>query len=202
MTARQKQAKHAAEHRHMRDRLLAAYHTATPEALEAGRQWYPTAERVVSDLAERYNVGRPVAAAVVAALSPQTKWRQNIEGARSIFNPADGRALGYGTNRAKAKRIAAGDDPLAVLGGPKVLAFFANLIGSRSTVTVDVWAQRAATGLDLAPPKGKRYERIARAYQAAAESVGELPRDFQAIIWLSTRPMAEHRRDLEALEAV
>jgi hypothetical protein len=49
-------------------------------------------------------------------------------------------------NRAKAWRIACGEDPDAVLSGPKVRAFFANIMGDVDAVTIDVWAARAAEG--------------------------------------------------------
>lgn len=194
MNRRSRQAKYAAEHRHWRDRLLVAYADAPDDVREAGRLWYPSAERVVSALAEDFAQPIPQVAGIVAALSPQTKWRQNIESARSVLS-GQGRIMGYGANRNKAKRIAEGQPALAVLGGDKVTAFWANLYGSRTAVTIDVWAQRAATGRDLPLAKGGKYRRLVRAYTAAAEIVGEVPRDFQAIVWLATRPMAEHGRD-------
>lgn len=197
---RSQQGRHAANHRHFRDRLVAAYEAADAEAVEAGRLWYPTGEAVVAKLAADYIVGIPAAAGIVAALSPQVKWRQNIESARSIL-AGHGRVMGYDSNTAKARRIAAGEPADKVLGGPKVRNFWANLRGSREAVTIDVWAQRAAAGRDLAPPKGPQYLRIVKAYRAAAAQCGEVPRDFQAIIWLCTRPRAEHLRDVAAIGA-
>lgn len=183
----------------MRDRLLTLHDGAADAVREAGRNWYPSAEGAIATLANAYGVGRPTAAGVVAALSPQTRWRKNLEGAEAVLNGEPWRATGYGSNVAKAERIAAGSSPLLVLGGDKVRSFWANLVGSRATLTIDVWAQRAATGRDLAPPKGNRYRRIARAYEAAAAAVGEHPRDLQAICWLAIRPAAEHDRDVRYL---
>jgi hypothetical protein len=131
-------------------------------------------------------------------LSPQVKWRENVASARN-FIEGNGSVQGYPANKAKAERIAKGESPDAVLGGDKVRSFFANLIGSRVAVTVDVWAQRAATGRDLPPPKGRRYRQVARAYTDAAELCCEHARDFQAIVWLATRPAAEHERDVAAI---
>lgn len=197
---RSQQARNAANHRHFRDRLVAAYESADAEAVEAGRLWYPTGEKVIAKLAADYIVGIPAAAGIVAVLSPQQKWRYNIESARSIL-AGHGRIMGYGTNVAKAKRIAAGEPADAIVGGPKVRNFWANLRGSREAVTIDVWAQRAAAGRNLAPPKGPQYLRVVKAYRAAAAQCGEAPRDFQAIIWLCTRPRAEHLRDVAAIAA-
>lgn len=196
MTRKQKQAQYAAEHRHMRDRLLAIYAGADAEMREAGRLWYPSAEGVIASLADSHGIGRPRVAGIVAVLSPQQKWRINVRSARAILDGEDWRVGGYEQNRQKAKLLLEGAPVLAVLGGDKVTSFWANLIGSRTAVTIDVWAQRAALGRHHPhQPKGARYKRLTRAYRAAAEAVGELPREFQAICWLATRPAAEHDRD-------
>lgn len=195
--ARTKRARKAANHRHMCDRLVRAYVRSEDDTRAEGRRWYPNAEANIASLAEAFGLGRPAVAGIVAALSPQQKWRTNLNSARLVL---EGRVpSGYGSNRRKAEALRDGASPFDVLGGDKVTSFWANLIGSGETVTVDVWAQRAATGKDLPPPSGPRYRAIADAYRAAATIVGETPRDFQAIIWLATRPQAEHRRDVEAL---
>lgn len=185
-------------------RLTALYQNADDIVMDHGRDWYNAAARDVGDMAADFGVSFEVAAGVVAALSPQTRWRENLAGARIVLRACQDRRApvgvrGYGANIAKAKRIALGEPARKVLGGPKVRAFWANICGDVCAVTVDVWAQRAATGRELSPPSGARYERIAEAYRAAAEMVGEHPRDFQAIIWLATRPLAEHWRDRQLL---
>lgn len=196
MTQKQKQAKHAAEHRHMRDRLLDIYAGANAETREAGRLWYPSAEGVIASLADAHGIGRPRVAGIVAVLSPQQKWRINVRSARAILDGEDWLVAGYAQNRAKAKALLDGAPVLAVVGGDKVTSFWVNLIGSRTAVTIDVWAQRAALGRHHPhQPKGARYRRLVRAYRAAADRVGESAREFQAICWLATRPAAEHDRD-------
>lgn len=202
MTARQRQAKYAAEHRHMRDRLLRIYEAAAGDVHALGRLWYPNAEGVIAELSDEFGVGRPRVAAIVAALSPQQRWRKNIEGARAVLADEAWRAPGYAANIAKAEALCAGAPILATLGGDKVTNFWANLVGSRTAVTIDVWAQRAALGARHPhQPKFGRYARLAAAYRAGGEVVGETPREFQAIIWNAIRPAAEHRRDWSALYA-
>lgn len=191
--------RYAAEHGHMVRRLLATYAEADAATLAEGREWYSHAERMVAELAAHYGLARSTVAGVVAALSPQRRWRENVAQAETLLERRPVRNA-YQANVLKAEAIADGADPLEVLGGPKVRAFFANLIGGREVVTVDVWAQRAATGRDLEAPKWGRYRRIARAYREVAARVGEHPRDFQAIIWLTLRPSTEHAKDKEALE--
>lgn len=202
MTRRQRQAKHAAEHRHMRDRLLRLYGAANGNVLEAGRLWYPVAEGIVADMSREFGLGRPSVAAIIAVLSPQQRWRKNVAGARAVLEGRPWAAPGYAANREKAERLCEGESPLTVLGGDKVTNFWANLNGSREAVTVDRWAQHAALGFFYQhQPKDGRYARLARAYRAAAKMVGETPREFQACVWLALRPAIEHERDWRLIHA-
>lgn len=188
MTPRQRstRARHAALHRAMRDRLEAP----------AG-------------------IGPARGAALIAALSPRTSWRLNLEAASAAARAArrlradgifcdDDDALeaavwhateshGLSDPRRKAARILAGGRPDAILGGSKVRAFWRNLSGDERAVTVDVWAARAALGHWLPSPSfsPRTYERIARAYQAAADRIGIPPRELQATIWIDIRGAAD-----------
>lgn len=202
MTRRQRQAKNAAEHRHMRDRIVRAYEGTSAALRTAGRLWYPTAEAVIAELSDRYGVSRGNTAAVVAALSPQTRWRSNIVAAEALLEGRRSIALAhaYPLNVAKADRVLSGDDADGVLGGPKVRAFWKNLAGNRNAVTVDVWAARAASGGQIDAPSPAQYLRIADAYAAAADMVGETNRETQAIVWLAVRPVSEHERDARAIQ--
>lgn len=203
MTRRQRQAKYAAEHRHMRDRLVRVYEDATGSIRDAGRVWYPNAEGVIANLAAEFQLGRPTVAAVVAVLSPRQRWRKNVEAARAILDGEPwrvGRVLDANVDKALA--LAAGAAPLDIVSGDKVTAFWANLNGSREAVTVDVWAQRAALGyMHRWQPKHGRYARLARAYRAGAAIVGETPREFQSIVWQAIRPAVEHEKDRRAIHA-
>jgi hypothetical protein len=204
VNSRQRQALYAAEHRHWRDRLLRQFDLAPADLHIEGSAWYPRAEEKVADLAEHYGISRPRVAGVIAALSPQVRWRENVDSAERILEGKYTGIQGYPANVGKASAIAAGGDPDLILGGDKVRAFWANLIGSREAVTVDTWAARAAYGLERplpSQPKGTRYERIARAYRAAAETVAAPPRELQAIVWLAVRPTAEHEKDVAAIFA-
>jgi hypothetical protein len=181
-----------------------------PAATRAqGADWYPAAERIARAIAAEGppGIGPARAAAVIAALSPRTRWADNLAYARAALRAAQrayGSFLGdlaleglvwtetepYGLTdgRRKAIRILAGERPLDVLGGPKTRAFFRNITGDTRAVTVDVWAARAACGRwQPTPPNGRRYERIARAYQAAADRLGLEPRTLQAAVWIHVR---------------
>jgi hypothetical protein len=196
MTAarRKRQAREAAEHRHWRDRLIGHFRAAPMPIIWEGARWYPQAEEIVAALAEHHDLPRPQIAGILAALSPQQRWRTNVASAVALLGGE--RAAGYSSNVEKAKRIALGEPALEVIGGDKVTSFWANLYGSRWAITVDTWAQRAATGEMAEQPKGARYRRLQRAYISAADAVGWPPREFQAAVWLAVRPTSEHKRDI------
>lgn len=172
--------------------VLAEYGRAGEAIREAGRDWYPSAERearAIAALAPR-GIGPSRGAAIIAALSPRAQWVTNLRWAGQVAAAAaidaDCPAVGLLPNRAKAWRIAHGEDPREVLGGPKVRAFWRNLAGDPEAVTVDVWAAKAV-GQDPNRLTPARYRAIAEAYRTAAHETGEDPRDIQAIVWLSYR---------------
>ena len=121
---------------------------------------------------------------MVAALSPNTRWDTNLIDADSVLGMAlapyeladynECTVSTYTPNKAKAfaiceltwsiersgeRRHPAGymrdvSDPLDILRGPKVTAFYLNLIGDSSALTLDSHAYNAfcgfrATGSDL-----------------------------------------------------
>lgn len=163
---------------------------ATPEDLASGLGWYDRAREEATSLAYLPGCGSVKrAAGVIAALSPRCQWGANVNGAHAMIRAAVTSApepivAGIATNRARAWRIANGEDPDAVLSGPKVRAFFANIMGDVDAVTVDVWATRAATGrTDRDGLKRRRYRLIAESYRRAGARRGLHPRDAQAAVW-------------------
>jgi hypothetical protein len=62
----------------MTQNILAVYDTLTPEFIEASKEWYVGANRVANELAAKYNISLEQAASVLAVLSPQNDWFNNI----------------------------------------------------------------------------------------------------------------------------
>lgn len=184
----------AALRRGMVRRLLRAWDQATAEDLAAGLSWFARSADLAESLSAGTNLTPAQCSGIIAALSPRCGWSANVRGAVAMVAAATSGAsepvvAGTRANRRKGWAIATGADPSAVLSGPKVSAFWANLCGDLDAVTVDVWAARAAEGprfKDRAPD-GSRYARIADAYRAAAAVVGIAPRDLQAAVWTSYR---------------
>lgn len=178
-------------------RVLAHWDTASALDLAEGLAWYNAACSLADELAERFGYSRRQTAGVIAALSPRTRWSTNASSARSMVLAAYAdsvsmpRLPGYSANREKAWAILhTDDDPLTILGGPKVRAFYANILGNTDAVTVDIWAARAAEGHHFDAARaivGRRYDDLVLAYQLAAQARGVTPREMQAAVWVTIR---------------
>jgi hypothetical protein len=169
------------------------YHACDPDLREAGLRWYDQSLRDARDLSRMlpHGVGLSAAAGVLAALSPQTQWSQNWQYAQKFalaaslgqkYQPASG---GFPKNRDKAWRIANGESPDRVLGGPKVRAFWRAIKGDQDACVLDVWMFRAFGLPDQ--PSQKMYDAVAEAVCVAAYDLHIRASQLQAIIWLHVR---------------
>jgi hypothetical protein len=178
----------------MTKRVLRHWRRASAAELAEGMAWYARAGELADALSAGAPITRAQACGVIAALSPRQQWVTNVTGAVALVDAyargeSDPPSVGLGLSRSRAWAILHHPgDPLDVLGGPKVRAFYANIMGDAHAVTVDVWAARAAEGRrdDRAPTRG-RYRRIADAYRAAADIAGVTPREMQAAVWVHVR---------------
>lgn len=172
----------------MVDKLLGWYSKATQDQLNRGLHWYDEAKRQCEILAMYYGIPTNVAAAIVAILSPACQWERNLRDAAQLLSRREKAVVTtYRRNKEKAlKLLECGD--LSLVSGNKVSAFFANLMGDHTVVTVDRWAAKAV-GIDghKVSTNGALYRRIANAYKEAAQRVGISPAQFQAIVWLVIR---------------
>lgn len=169
-------------------RLLSHYKQADKAVVNAGRSWYKNARATIRALATKYGVGEGCAAGVMAATSPRVHWKRNIA-LTELFLAGTYRHGCFKDNADKARRIVAGERPLAVLRGPKVRAFYRALMGQLQHVVVDVWMQRAVRYLDKVTEA--IYNLIARATTLAAERIGIPPAEFQAVVWTAIRGRAD-----------
>jgi len=164
---------------------------ATPKAHAAGRAWYREARRFVQRLADSYGVAPNVVAGIVAALSPRQSWKANKSNTITLVRArvmGDLRCprVGLGTSRRNAWRIAWGTDPEIVLHGRKTRAFYFNLLGNMTHVTVDMWAMKAA-GHKTEWLTESQHQRIVDAYRAVAQETGLDPAVVQAVVWVTIR---------------
>lgn len=189
--------------RAMRDRILRTWERTDSDDFtrHLGATWYDTAHETSAAMGEAYEFSTPTVAGVIAALSPRCQWAVNVSFAERLLRACNGSApwpprVHTMNGRKQAWAIARGARPHQILNGGrgigKTTAFWHNIMGNHTPVTVDVWAARCAEGRDWVErqPEGKRYLRIERAYQLAAATEGVAPAVMQATTWITTRGKA------------
>jgi hypothetical protein len=169
-----------------------AFRLATDADIDDGMHWYDYARDFAASLDS--NVER--AAGVIAALSPQQSWPVNKRMAAEFYNGR--RNVHTAPNVSKAERILQGETPLDILGGPKVRAFYTNIMGMDTTeaVTIDrhaimVCEGKVITGDDLRSYFGTRRNRqyvseYVQASKILSKETGNYmtPAQIQAITWV------------------
>lgn len=170
------------------DNILSVFSQATAEEIERGKGWYPSAHAEACKL----HPDPRIACSIVSVLSPGLRWERNIDAARRVINgdSLDGIGLRWYANVRKALRILGGEAPETVLGGNKVRSFYQCILFPLNPlfVCVDghgyaVWKGERVSLMDTPNLTDKLYHRIAYAYTAAADRVGLLPLEVQAITW-------------------
>lgn len=181
--------------------LLEHYYASSETVKTEGRAWYVDQRESVRLIAQRFAIPVSTVAAVVSALSPQTRWSQNIAGAiRTIRAYVSGDVLPSGVtlytrNAHKAWSILSEEvlPENAFDGAPKTRNFWRNLSGDENAITVDTWMLKAMGCGDCHQNglKPRYYGKYADLIRRAAALVGETPASFQAIVWIQCRGSGE-----------
>jgi hypothetical protein len=174
----------------MSDAITATYRQATLDQRMAGRGWYRLAYDICHDIARASGHAPVNVAAAMAHLSPRTKWDLNIF--RTWELCMTGTTTGLSRSVANAQRALVSDEPSLTFGpsAHKTRAFYGNIIGALTPVTVDVWAARVAGVPDADLSSGRVYSDISLAYKWAAAGADEYPAHMQAITWVVARGSA------------
>lgn len=176
--------------------ILRVYDGASAEVRSAGARWYPDAAALLAEIAARVNVSPEAAIGAAAAISPGVNWSLVPNYVRALARRERVSIPTYSRdNVRKARACLRGEDPLTVLGGPKVRAFYACLTGADPrAVCVDGHAARIARaargrirgdGSEAARVTEYQYALIAEAYRVAADAIGIAPHAMQAATWLA-----------------
>jgi hypothetical protein len=184
------------------ENILRVYRAASTDDVVSGVGWYRDARNVAQDFATANGLNVTQAIGVVAALSPRTPWGTNVMLAERCIRE---RGIHFGTlgeNMRAANRIVNGENPLDVLNGPKVRAFYATILdpSENEAVVIDTHAMSVAAGRTLTATERKIisrvgiYEIFASLYREAAEILGVLPNHVQSVTWLAWRSMSKRER--------
>jgi len=191
--------------------IIGTYHQANLDDIVHGSDWYPSAHRTAIALSGPFKCGVITSAGVIAALSPNNKWKRNLIDAQRLLNAymLDGAHAAsqigvctFDNNKAKALAILklqspTVDDVATVLNGLKISAFYRCILGDSQTVCVDghaysIWIGHRVTTYKTPKISPRLYEQISADYRAAARIVSTTsrpvtPAELQAITWLTHR---------------
>ena len=185
------------------DNLYLVYGKSFPSERKAGLQYYTNQHNRLARLAEGVQVDTEVAIGIFCALSPNNEengnYRDVVAVMRAYVNgkkPEDVKVSSYSANKVKAFRIAAGERPLDVLRGPKVVAFYLNTLdpSNRHAVTVDghmvnCWRGQVAPLKLVAGGPGRvtpaEHKLIIAGVKEVASNAGILPCQMQSTLWLT-----------------
>ena len=170
--------------------VLAVYSRANKSDIAEGMNWYSDAHNFALSLAPIR-----IAAGVIAALSPMNHWATNKAAAEKAFE--NGTAFGTHTvgNEIKADAIMAGVEPLDILGGNKVRAFFSTIVDptGHSIPVIDRHAFDVAVGKvctdkerGILSRKGV-FAEFGQVYVEAATIAGIGAPQMQAVTWVVWR---------------
>ena len=169
--------------------IVTVYNQATPEEKEYWGKWYHNAKSDVEDLALAFKLPFPVAAAIVAVLSPGNKWNGNLSAAEKLLRGEE-KINAYPRQVLKAKEILKKGDTKLVTG-PKVTVFFKSLMDPSSVEkdmvldghAINIWRGAKENLKGLKNPSAKERAQMIQDYQEAAKQLGVPVQAVQATTW-------------------
>lgn len=182
--------------------ILECYYAADSLSRAAGAEWYRIEGDKCTVLAAELGKTREAICGAAAAISPGMRWDMVLSHVVALTKDPNVRVPTYNREFVRrAVRCLNGENPLDVLGGDKVRAFYALLMDQRDdTVVVDGHACNIARGewVVFRARQGcptpaaarvwpERYARIAEAYRRAAAALDIPPHEVQAATWIFWR---------------
>lgn len=183
--------------------LVKLFNKVPTEPLREGIEWYKQANLFCHGLSIKFEIELSVVCGIMSALSPGTNYEQNKKDVFALISAnKDGgrrnvRFTTYGQNVLKAQDIYSGVrnpfEAFSVKTGAKTYNFFHNLLDPSSAefVTIDRHAFTIATEQTYKGLTMKQYEKVADWYKRAADKLGLIPCQLQAILWVDYRAKLE-----------
>lgn len=175
--------------------VLAVYNGASAQNMREGLSWYLDAHNFAGMLADATGHSVSAMAGIIAALSPMNGWENNKNKARQLVTQGNGIGCGLRRNVVKAESILNGANPLDILGGDKVRAFYQTILDPTGDIdpVIDRHAFDIAVGertdekrRGILSRKGV-YHEFAQVYRDAAKVAGIGAAQMQAITWVAWR---------------
>lgn len=152
--------------------------------------WYYDARKLI---VREYGKQADLFCGLLAATSPRKQIKANFRLANSLIRAYNrrmeepkvfGDVLGslMPAHLVNVIRVLRGE----TLSGNKVKAFFANLLGDLSVVTIDMWIAKAY-GISAKSLSDNEYARLSYKMSGEAKVIGLKPAEYQALVWTSIR---------------
>ena len=190
----------------------ALYDRTPKDVVAEGAGWYPSAHKACRILADTVNHPISRAAAVLAVLSPGTRWKDNIKSAYGALTGDWDTAFrwhAYGNQAvSKARTIVdnrlTGQDAYDILNtaaSHKVPQFYRSIMLHSGSACIDSWIYRInrLDYLSDTPPKGHR-EASKTAIRMLSSYTGLPSYAMQAVLWLQKRKEAGQVGYADAVE--
>lgn len=165
---------------------------ATPQEMQYWSSWYKIAHRTAAQLAVKYKVSLQKASAVLAVLSPQEEWLNNVQLADRALAKDWANVNTLVPSREKAYSIVMNND-MSAIRGPKVYPFFLSIYNPeqfQDLIVADTHA--AAIWMGVRQGTVDSISDAARAkmnedYAKAGKKYGLTAREAQAVSWVVWR---------------
>lgn len=182
--------------------IRAVYDVTDALTRVAGALWYKTERNRCADFGERYNLSSVRVAGAAAAISPGLRWETTFSHLAALLRDSSHPVPTYNREFVRrAARILNGEQPLDVLSGPKVTAFYLLLAGiDLNAVVIDGHALNIARGERVvfreregyrAPAAARvteaRYRLAVLAYRRVAGDLDIPAHAVQATTWIHWR---------------
>jgi hypothetical protein len=178
----------------MRVELL-AHRALLRDDADVAFRWYSDALSWCEDMASDLRIPIQCVVGFVAALSPRNSWASQLKNTRSQIECAIMAEpipfAGTNANKKKGLRIINGEQPMAVLGGPKVRAFYQAVLsgGKLGGAVIDVHAWAAVSGDYSGRLGAPQYRAAASAFAMAASAMRMTVHEVQALAWVEHRKL-------------
>lgn len=173
---------------------------ATAEDWTRGKAWYYEANAFCRSLEGEHTLKQVTGC--LAALSPGTEWEHNKRVCAAVVQGITPPYTGYPANMDKAKRILTVADPLEILKGPKVTAFYDNVLRPEESelVTVDTHIARLFLNKFELNKSDENYvfrsgnKVIQEEVRKLARVYNVKPLELQATLWIVSKAHFERGR--------
>ncbi len=147
----------------MGDNLVAILEQSTSQEIKSGRSWYSDCNKLVGRLAKKYDHNIQTVTGILASLSPETNFSQNVKDTIGLLTNGDNAIVTtYEKNRIKALKILSGELDIhdhysqAIT---KTAGFYFNILQPLdiTRVTIDRHSSRVVHGYYLTGSESRFY---------------------------------------------